>query len=138
MIKNLTVANAALLFTNILSFISLQLLSGFHFTDFTVYKLSSSVTNKDLTLETSGLPFALFYHLAQINQVSFSSYSLSALLVKESLLSQSLIAMKYYSNLSRLCTYTSNSVKPSLPWEINLSPEDKSTVLLKQVVDVFI
>lgn len=26
----------------------------------------------------------------------------------------------------------------ALPWEINLSPEDKSTVLLKQVVDVFI
>lgn len=47
----------------------MYLLSGFCFIDFTFDMLSNGVINKNFTLETSGLPFALFCHLAQLNPV---------------------------------------------------------------------
>lgn len=117
------------------------MLSGFQFTDFTVYKLSDVVTNKEFTVETSGLSFALFYPLAQLNP-AIKPNSLFQLftqcLTGKGIISvttaKSLIAVKYYSSLSRFCIYTSKSVKPALPWEINLFPEDKSTVLLSLLV----
>lgn len=48
------------------------MLSRFCFIDFTFFMLFSGLINKNFTLETTGLPFALLYHLAQLNSVSQS------------------------------------------------------------------